>query len=66
MSQKRWDEIPELADRAKLKRLVRRYGTKANIAAHIGCSEWSVKTALKRHGVKTIPRFLSAEGRKER
>lgn len=62
MSRVFWNEIPELADAALLRRLVLRYGTTENIAVHLGCSRWSVKTALRHHGLHTIPRKLAADG----
>ena len=47
-----WRDIPELADRERLRRYTDACMTARQIAAVIGCSKTSVETAMRAHGLK--------------
>ncbi len=52
---KTWRDIEELADRDTLKFLIEQEGTAPRIARRLGCSENSVRNAMKFHGLE--PRY---------
>lgn len=49
-----WSGYAALRERASIEGMVNKHMTVADIAAAVGCSEKSVRTALLRHGLKTM------------
>ena len=58
-----WKDIEELAEKAALEALIEEMMTPIRIAKRLGCSRESVKTAMRRHGLKTKTFVVSEEMR---
>ena len=50
---KTWKEIKELADKTALQNLIDEEGNSRRIAERIGCSQESVKNAMKHHSLRS-------------
>ena len=50
---KTWKDIPELADKTTLQKLIEEEGNSRRIADRLGCSQESVKNAMRHHSLRS-------------
>lgn len=50
---KTWKDIPELADETTLQKLIEEEGNSRRIADRLGCSQESVKNAMRHHSLRS-------------
>lgn len=48
-----WKDIPELADETTLQKLIEEEGNSRRIADRLGCSQESVKNAMRHHSLRS-------------
>ena len=48
-----WKDIPELADETTLQKLIEEEGNSRRIADRLGCSQDSVKNAMRHHSLRS-------------